>query len=117
MFENLRGIFSQPDTDTVIAYQYKLPQYINVDINKKDGHFILHVISINNEKLNNTSFYVEADSVFELVDLLNDSLLDYLDFPDNIKSRMPKLLPPKEFLDDEGVALSSFAKEKLVFAK
>jgi hypothetical protein len=117
MFEKIKGIFSQPDADTVIAYQYKLPRSINVDINKDDGHFVLHVDSINDEKLQNTTFYIEADSVLELVELLNDSLLDYLDFPDNIKSKMPKLLPPKEFLDEEGIALSSFANEKLVFAK
>lgn len=110
-------MFFQPDIDTIIAYQYKLPHSINVEINKDNGHFILHVDAINEEKLQNTTFYVEADSVSELVDLLNDSLLDYLDFPDNIKSKMPKLLPPKEFLDEEGITLTSFAKEKLVFAK
>lgn len=117
MLEKFKELFFQPDPDTVIAYQYKLPNSIGVEINKDNGHFILHVDAINDEKLQNTTFYVEADSVLELVELLNDSLLDYLDFPDNIKSKMPKLLPPKEFLDEEGVAVASFAKEKLTFAK
>ena len=117
MLEKLKNLFSEPDSDTVIAYQYKLPHSIGVEINKEDGHFILHVNEINDDKLEDTTFYVEADSVSDLVFELNDSLLDYLDFPNNIKSRMPKLLPPKEFLDEEGISLSSFSNEKLVFAK
>lgn len=117
MFRKIVELFSQPDLDVVMAYQYKLPHSISVEINKDNGHFILHVDKINENKLTDTTFYVEADSAIELVDELNDSLMDYLDFPDNIRSRMPKLLPPKEFLDQEGITLASSASQNLVFAK
>jgi hypothetical protein len=118
MLDKIIQLFSnEPDEDLVMAYQYKIPSSINVDIDKQDGYYIARVERINNQPLDTSTFLTEAQSVVELVAEVNDMLFDYLGFPDNIKSRMPRLLPPVEFLEKEGALLQSGDSKELVFAK
>lgn len=117
MLEKFKELFSVPDQDEIIAYQYKIPKSITVSVNKKDGLYLAKVEKINDELLSSTTFLTEADTLTELIKDVNDMLLTYLDFPENIKSKMPQLLPPAEFFEKEGVSLKSSAHKELVFAR
>lgn len=116
IFEQIKLLFNQPDLDEVIAFQYKLPQSITVNIRKEGGYLIAKVEKIDGKGLEDATVMTEAKTVVELVAEVNDMLLEYLDFPDNIKPRMPQLLPP-EIAEKELQRLKSTSRKELVFAK
>jgi hypothetical protein len=80
MLNRVKRFFSQVDPEEVIAYQYKVPVSIDVEINKNNGHYILRVDGINGKKLKDTTFYIEADTVTDLIYVFNDSVLEKLVF-------------------------------------
>lgn len=117
MLEKLRLRFAQPDPDEIVAFQYKLPRSITVSVDKRDGMYLAKVDKINDEELDTTTFLTEAKTLIDLVTEINDMLLTYLDFPENIKPRMPKFLPPAEFFEHEGLVAKGALHKELVFAK
>lgn len=113
ILEYIATYFSKPDLDEVMAFQYKLPRSIVVEIKREGDHFIARVKEINGEAMDKSTVITEAKNRVDLIKEINDILLTYLDFPENIKPRMPQLLP-------EGLTeaeLSSLNKKELVFAK
>jgi hypothetical protein len=117
MLEKIKDMFSTPpDQDVLMAYQYKLPHSIIVDIKKSDDGFIARVEKINDKSIDDTTFLTEADSLTDLVTEVNDMLLTYLDFPEEVKPRMPQLLPP-EFAFQEFAKLTSQTEKALAFTK
>jgi uncharacterized protein YjgD (DUF1641 family) len=116
IFQQIKQYFSQPDQEEVIAYQYKIPHSITVAVTKEAGCFIAKVVKINNEALKSATFMTEAKTMTELVIDINDMLLTYLDFPENIKPKMPQLLPP-EFATRDSKAFKNASRKELVFAK
>lgn len=115
MFNRILSILQAPDPDLVMAYQYKLPESINVRITPSANGYIASVDKINNKPLNETTFIIEAETGTELVNEINDMLLAYLDFPQNIRQSMPKLLPPEHALN--ALDKNTQANKALVFAK
>jgi hypothetical protein len=113
IFQRLSKNLNQPDLDEVLAFQYKIPNSITVDIVKEGDQFIARVEKINGEELKKDTFITEAETINELVVEVNDMLLTYLDFPENIKPRMPQLLPPESELK----RLIGTKSRELVFAK
>lgn len=113
LLQRIKDLFSSPDIDEVIAYQYKIPHSITVGVVKEGGYFLAKVEKIDDQELKNDTFITEAKTMTELVIEVNDMLFTYLDFPEKIKSRMPQLLPP-EFAEQE---FKKKTKKELVFAK
>ena len=116
LFQQLKQFFSQPDLDEVMAFQYKIPHSITVAVTKEDEYFIAKIEKIDNRKLKNDTVMTKAKTMPELVIEVNDLLLTYLDFPENVKPRMPQLLPP-EFAAQTLKKLKNAAHKELVFAK
>lgn len=118
MLRKIKSFFTQPDQDLVLAYQYKMPDSIGVGVSKDGGVYIAKIEKINEQSIDSTTtFLVESESMQGLVIRLNDLLFDYLEFPEDIKAYMPKLLPPREFLAQEGALLSNSKVQELVFAR
>jgi hypothetical protein len=113
VIQQIKQIFSQPDPDEVIAFQYKVPRSITVEVVKEGDYLIGRVEKINDEALDNATFITEAKTMTELVIEINDMLYTYLDFPENIKTRMPRLLPPEMAAQE----LKRSSHKELVFAK
>lgn len=116
MLEKIKQIissFSPPDQDLVMAFQYKVPKSILVEVEKHGEFYTAKVEKINDEYLSTSTFMTEAETLPLLVTEVNDMLYTYLDFPENIKSRMPLLLPP-EFAE---LQLQNAHSKELVFAK
>lgn len=109
-------LINQPDIDTVIAYQYKMPSNIEVQITADKEIFFAKVKKINDEDLLNTTVITEAESIDDLVVSVNDAILTYLDFPENIKTRMPLLIPP-QMAEKQLHAMQGAKHKDLVFAK
>lgn len=107
MFERIKSRLFPVSDDVIIAYQYKMPHSISVEIKKTEDGYIARVDKINDEPMSDTTFMVEAKNESQLVNEINDMLLIYLDFPYNVKERMPKLLPPE----------LAMKQGKVVFAK
>lgn len=115
MLHRIIALLTPVDIDEFIAYQYKVPESISVSIKKSDDGYIARVDKINDKPIKGTTFIVEAKTPNELVNEVNDTLFDYLDFPERIKVRMPILLPP-EYAVSKLSQKNSHPKE-LVFAK
>jgi len=114
LFHRLKQLFSpEPDFDEIVAYQYKLPRSIIVEISKDGEHLIAILKKINDEPLSNDTVMTEAKNMLGLVAEVNDILLSYLDFPEDVKSKMPQLLPPEMELSK----MISNQHKQLVFAK
>lgn len=111
MFNKFTDFFSPPDQEEISAYQHKIPTSITVGITKDGDYYIARVEKINDETLKDSTFIAESKDRDQLVEEVNNMLLTYLDFPNRIKAKMPKLLPPAEFYKN---ARNS---KELVFAK
>lgn len=109
-------LINPPDIDTVIAYQYKMPSNIEVQITKDGDIFFAKVKKINDDSLTRATIVTEAKTVDELVASVNDALLTYLNFPENIKSRMPLFLPP-QLAEQQLESLQASKQSRLIFAK
>ena len=115
IFTKLQDLFDKPDIEELAAYQHKMPQSIGVDVSydEKTGYYTARITKLNDKKLSNKTLLVtESKSRKELVNMVNDLVLTYLDFPERIKHSVPQLLPVDLDFD------SKKAKQRqLVFAK
>ena len=109
-------LINTPDIDTVIAYQYKMPSNIGVQIRKDGDIYFAKINKINDDNLTQATIVTEAKTVDKLVASVNDALLTYLDFPENIKSHMPLFLPP-EVAKNQLESLQTSKSSNLILAK
>ena len=116
IFYKLYDLISKPDLDTIVAYQYKIPSSIEVEITKYGDVFSARIKKINNEEMSRATIVTEAGDMTELIASVNDALLTYLDFPEKIKPRMPMILPP-ELSNQNLHKLAKSKHQDLVFAK
>lgn len=103
----------KPSIVEIAAYQHKLPHTIEVEANYDEltKFWTAKVIKLEGKKPKGL-IITEAKTVDRLVEMVNDAVLTYLDFPEYMKSSMPALLP-----EDIGFAKKTAHKNKFVFAK
>ena len=109
----LKSLLDKPDIEEIAAYQHKMPQSIEVTIkyDKKTGFYTAQVTQLDNKKTRSI-LITESRTEDKLVNMVNDLVLTYLDFPERIKHNMPKLLPV-----DINFADARSKNNKMVFAK
>ena len=111
MLDSIKKYFNKPDADEIMAYQYKVPRSIFVNIEKTNYGFTAYIKAINDIDLTNDTLVTEATTKQELVSMVNDLVYTYLEFPESIKDHMPWLLPPEAEFNTQ------IAHSNLVFAK
>jgi len=98
------------DLSSVAAYRHKMPTKVLVDVKKDGKMFIATVKKIDNKSVDNALIITQGRNEEELVTMLNDALLSYLDIPLKIGIKMPLLIP-------EGYANKGMqTKESLLWA-
>jgi len=109
----LRSLLDQPDIEELAAYQHKMPQSIGVEVSydRQTGYYTAQVTQLD-KKRTQSLLITESKNEKELVSMVNDLVLTYLDFPERIKRNMPQLLPTDiDFADGRAT------RRRQVFAK
>jgi predicted RNase H-like HicB family nuclease len=75
------------------AYRAKLPDRINVSIKNEDGGFWAK-ITTSDGKLSNC--YTQADSISELVVMINDAVQTHFDIPEKFREQVGFYVPMPE---------------------
>jgi len=105
----IKQLFDKPSIEELAAYQHKIPSTVAVRTTKdpSSGALVASVVKIDNKKVKG-AILTEADDYEELIEMVNDAVLTYLDIPERIAVYMPKLLPTDINYEN---------KTNLVFAK
>jgi predicted RNA binding protein YcfA (HicA-like mRNA interferase family) len=80
------------DVDVLAAYQHKFPRTIRVEIHR-DKKYLTAIIKSIDDKEIGTGFATEGRDENELIEMINDAVQTYLDFPPEVCAQMPLLLP------------------------
>lgn len=109
----IQDFISKPSIEEVAAYQHKMPRKISVEasFDKKTGFWTAKITEIDDAKSPGL-IITESKTESGLVEMVNDAILTYLDFPERMKRSMPSLLP-EDINFDKKVS----KKNNLVFAK
>lgn len=114
LFHHIKRRLSGVDIETLAAYQHKQPDRISVSIVYDSDHriYTARVIKLDG-KIVKGAIVTEAKSVDDLVEMINDAVFTYLDFPEDVKLYVPRLLPVNWNLQEN----SFLKKNTLALAK
>lgn len=109
---NLQNLFSRVNIEELAVYQHKQPRDIRVETSydTQSRRYTARVAKIDSKKVSGL-IVTESKTPEDLVCMVNDAILTYLDIPERIGVHLPKLLP--EDIDFDTCS----QKRKLVLAK
>lgn len=90
----ISSIFHRPSNIELAAYQHKMPSNIDVQLSRDQNtnELIATVVRIDG-KLVEGLITTSAKNDNELIDMINDAVMEYVDIPESIAFFLPKLLP------------------------
>ncbi len=97
MLKNFFKKKSKVSYDEIVAYSYKTPTSAKVKVWHDGKWLVAKVEKVDNKVVDDACLITQAKSELELVKIVNDVVLTYLDFPDDVKDQMPMLLFPEGF--------------------
>ena len=81
------------DRNQIQEYRAKLPARVNVRIESEDGGFWAKITTLDG-KLSNC--YTQADTISELVEMINDAVKTHFDIPEEIREEVGFYVPVPE---------------------
>jgi hypothetical protein len=81
--------------DEIAVYQYKFPKSVSVEIKywKEDKVYSAVIKKINGKSIGD-GFATQGRNEKELIEMINDAVLTYLDFPPDVSVRLRRVIKP-----------------------